>query len=387
VNCPAPWQPATYGTDPAGDNKQDEKTRAFYSQLRFGWDDLKYPIDGNLGIRYVKTMSTAFGYTVFKPNISLPSGASITGQELIPDIAAFATPRAYDNVYHNLLPSLNLRMKANEALQFRFALAKGLTRPDFSQLQGYTALAESISGTSVKDANGKITSMTIDNVSLTGSAAGNPNLRPTTATSLDLTAEWYFAKAGSLPGWLSGFGTQITLTLVNSARKLNNPVFSPYCSGGDGAENVNLYVNGCDIDARTFGDLPLQGVSRKTVNFAVMYDKGPVSACLAYNWRSKYLQGVNNWGTRGTDGLDSNPASPNYGNTNVAWGLPLWQEAYGQLDGSIFYNVTDKLRVGLEAQNLNNATSKQSMGRHVGQLGHAWFVSGPRYTPQAQYSF
>ena len=67
--------------------------------------------------------------------------------------------------------------------------------------------------------------------------------------------------------------------------------------------------------------------------------------------------------------------------------MPLWQEAYGQLDGSIFYNVTDKFRIGLEAQNLTNSTSKQSMQQHAGMLGHAWFVTGPRYTIQGQYSF
>ena len=135
----------------------------------------------------------------------------------------------------------------------------------------------------------------------------------------------------------------------------------------------------------------MQGLSRRTINFALMYDRGPVSARLAYNWRSRYLAGVNNYGTNGTDALDMNPASPTYGthngNNNQAYGLPLWQEAYGQLDGSIFYNINEKLRIGLEAKNLTNATSKQTMQQHVGDLGHAWFTTGPRYTMQLQYTF
>jgi outer membrane receptor protein involved in Fe transport len=65
----------------------------------------------------------------------------------------------------------------------------------------------------------------------------------------------------------------------------------------------------------------------------------------------------------------------------------LWQEAYGQLDGSIFYQVTPKFRIGLSAQNLTNSTVKQTMQQHVGMLGHAWFVTGPRYSVQASYDF
>jgi TonB-dependent receptor len=444
-----PWPQAKFDNDPASVNRQTEKSRAFYTQVRFGFDDLPHPIDGNIGIRYVKTDSTAFGYTTFSPNLpTFPQGANVVGAEKIPAIAAFATKKDYDNSYHNLLPSLNVRMKYNDQLQFRFAVAKSMSRPDFTQLASYTALSQSIRSTTTDNPNGTKT-VTINGVSLTGNGQGNPLLKPTTATSEDLTAEWYFTKAGSLtfaafnkdlkdiivnqmytqtvndtsgkpqnftvtgpvngahgfargfeiayqqyydwlPSYLKGFGVQASFTYVDSERKLNNPVTSKYCSGAATADNFNLWFNGCDVDMTTFTDLPLQGLSKKTVNLALMYQRGPIEARLAYNWRSRYLAGVNNWGTNGTDALDTNPDSPTYGqhNANVqAYGLPLWQEAYGQLDGSIFWNVTDKLRIGLEAQNLNDARSKQSMQQHVGMLGHAWFVSGPRYTLQAAYSF
>ncbi|HEX8605996.1 MAG TPA: TonB-dependent receptor, partial [Pseudoduganella sp.] len=190
-----------------------------------------------------------------------------------------------------------------------------------------------------------------------------------------------------LPGYLRGLGVQASFTYVDSKRKLDNPVFAEYCTGNADANNLNLYINGCDTDGRSFGDMPLQGLSKKTINFALMYERGPVSARVAYNWRSRYLAGVNQWGTRDTNGKDTNPASPTYGQNNVAWGLPLWQENYGQVDASVFYNVTEKFRIGLEAQNLNDATSKQTMQQHAGTFGHAWFVTGPRYTVQANYSF
>jgi len=451
VTC-SPWTAASFKDDPASVNRQGEHTRSAYAQLRFGFDNLKYPVDGNIGLRYVKTSVNAAGFTVFKPKPSnYPSGANVIGADMIPDIPGFVAPIDYKNSYHNLLPSLNLRMKAGDKLQFRFAAAKSMSRPDFNQLQGYTSLYETVNSSTTGGGNtGLPTTVTVNGVSLTGSGSGNPRLRPIAGVSEDLTAEWYFAKASSLtlavfnkslkdiivneayrypttdvtgapqtfivtgpvngaygyargveiayhqfydfvPEWLRGIGTQASLTLVNSKRLLDDPSYQKWCSGGDGASNLNLAINGCDTNMQTFGNLPLQGVSKKTINLAVMYEHGPLQARLAYNWRSRFLLGVNNWGTRGTDALDLNPDSPTYGTykgkNNQAYGLPLWQESYGQLDGSIFFKLTPKFRIGLSAQNLNSAMVKQTMVQHVGTLGHAWFVTGPRYSMQASYDF
>ena len=441
ANCPA-WKPATYGTDPAGTNSQSEKTGAFYTQLRFGFDDWRFPVDGNIGVRYVKTDMKARGYTVFNPtNIpNDPPGYTVVGPA-IPVIAAQSAARDYDNSYHNVLPSLNLRMKAADKLQFRFGAAMGISRPDFTQLQGYTTLSETIDSTLTG------TVRNVNNVALTGTSEGNPNLRPIKSSQVDLTGEWYFAPAGSLtvavfnkrlkdiiltqsynyplqgtdgkeynfnvtapvngarghargieiayqqyfdklPGWLSGIGVQANYTYVDSATKLYNPVYSAYCSGSDGgASNLNLNINGCDVDGRTFGDLPLQNLSKNSYNLALLYDKGPLSARLAWSWRSKYLQAVNVNGTRGTDGTDTNPASPTRGQRNIAWALPTWADDFGQLDASLFYNFTENLSLGVEAQNLTDAKYKQLMTQGIGDKGRAWFVSGRRYTASLRYSF
>ncbi len=442
------WKGSTFGTDPAEFNNVAEKNKSFYTQLRFGFDKLQYPIDGNIGVRYVRTDSSAEGSTIFTPPIlpTVPPGGVLGGVP-IPNIAAFSVHQNFDNSYSNVLPTLNLRMKVNDKLQFRMAMGKAMSRPDFSQMQQYTTLTESATTLTTGNA------ITVNNVSLTGQAAGNPMLKPTMATQIDLTAEWYFAPGSSLtgaifnkqlhdvivnqmtsfsradvngktynfdvsspvngadgrargfeiafqtyfdklpifsnlPGWMSGFGTQASFTFVDSKRDLYNPVTSDYCSGhSDNAANLALNINGCDLDGRTFSNLPLQGLSRQSANLSLMYDKGPISARLAYNWRSRNLQAVNTWGARATDGTDTNPSSPDKGATNLAWGLPLWAAAYGQLDASIFYNFTDKLSIGLEAQNLNNAVFKQEVQQHVGMIGHAWVATGPRYTAQMRYTF
>ena len=106
------------------------------------------------------------------------------------------------------------------------------------------------------------------------------------AAGFELAYQQYF---DMLPDWMSGFGLQANYTFVDSKRRLYKPVYSPYCSGGNTQANLNLILNGCDTDGRTFGDLPLENLSRHAFNLALLYDKGPISARLAYSWRSKYL--------------------------------------------------------------------------------------------------
>ncbi len=438
----SPWTAATFGTDPAGTNDQTEKTKAVYSQLRFGFDDLRYPIDGNFGVRYVQTDMSAHGYTVFSNTAPTVVPGSQVGGPAIPIITSFSKKQDFDNTYNNVLPSLNLRLKASDTLQFRMAFASALSRPDFSQLQAYTNLSETASVTT----NTNTGTVVVNNYNLSGTGAGNPLLKPTTANQLDVTAEWYFAPAGSftmavfnkqlkdiivnqiysfsipdvngkpqpfavtgpvngakgrargvelayqqyfdrLPGWLSGIGVQANYTYVDSHQDLYTPVYQAYCTSVGGAVNLNLNMNGCDTNGQTFGNLPLQNLSRNAYNLALMYDKGPFSARLAYSWRGKSLQAVNVNGTQGSDGTDTNPDSPTNGQHNVVWGLPTYAGAYGQLDASIFYKISENLSFGLEAQNITDAKYTQLMDQHIGTKGRAWFVSGPRYTAQLRYSF
>jgi iron complex outermembrane receptor protein len=448
-----PWVASSYDS-PSAVNTQNEKTRAAYAQLRFGFDDLKYPIDGNIGLRYVKTNGSGAGYVSYTPPVlNLPTDkTAVSGTENLVNIAKFANQQSMENAYHNWLPSLNLRMKYNDQLQFRFAIAKAMSRPDFGQLQVQTTLSGQNQQTTTRDAAGNTTAIHFDGTSLTGNSNGNALLKPTTATNVDLTAEWYFAKAGSLtasifnkdikdiittqqynytandvngkpqnflitgpvngakgyargfeiahqqyydfvPDWLKGIGTQMSWTYVSSKRSLNHPIFQAYCSGNDAASNFNLFINGCDTDGRAFGNTPLQGLSRHTINLAVMYEKNGLSARLAYNWRSRYLLGVTQWGSRGNNGLDTNPATPlprrlaPITDNTQAFGLPLYQAPYGQLDGSIFYDFTPKFRVGLEATNLTNSYTRQIMEQHAGNFTRQVFMSGPRYSVLAQYSF
>ncbi len=436
-----PWKPATMGTDPSGTNDQSEKTKALYTQVRFGWDDLKYPVDGNIGVRYVKTNLTAHGYINFKPNYNIPAGNVVQGAPFA-IIPAYQAAQDFDNSYHNLLPSLNLRMKASDQLQFRFAFAGAMSRPDFSQLQAYTSLSQNLD---ITNSNGVTT---INSVNQAGEGSGNPNLKPITSKQTDLTAEWYFSPVGSftvavfnkqlkdvilkqtfnyqlpdvtgkmqnfavtgpvngakgrasgielayqqyfdkLPGWMSGIGVQANYTYIDSKQKLYTSVFSPYCSGSASAQStaLNSSMNGCDTNGQTFTGLPLPLLSKNAYNLALLYDKGPWSARMAYSWRSKNLQAIDVNGTNGGDATDTNPASSTYGQHVLHWALPTWADSFGQLDASVFYQINEKATIGIEGTNLTDAKYRQLMQQHIGMMGRAWFVSGPRYAVKLRYSF
>jgi iron complex outermembrane receptor protein len=70
-----------------------------------------------------------------------------------------------------------------------------------------------------------------------------------------------------------------------------------------------------------------------------MYEKGPFSARVAYNWRDKYVTGVSNF-------------------VNVGL-LSQVVKAYADLDASLNYNLTKNLTISVQAVNLTNSVRYQ----------------------------
>jgi len=426
--CWASWTPAKYGDD-KGLNLQHERTAAIYGQLRFGVDQQPMPVDGNVGVRVVRTESTARGYTLFTPPQAEPG---------VPPITAQSTQQDFKNNYTNVLPSLNLRMKAGQQLQFRFAASRGVTRPDLWQMQAYTTLSQDVHHTDG----------VIDSIGYSGSARGNPMLKPTQSVNTDLSAEYYFGRSNSftvaffdkslkdiiigrtsvytlfdvdgqphdfsitapvngakgrlngvevgyqqyfdkLPRWLSGFGLSGNYTYIDSHLTMNHPLSAVWCTPKDTVDaNLARDLLGCDTDGHVLGHVPMVGLSRNAFNMALLYDRGAVSARLAYTWRSKYLQAVNAYGTASNDGIDQNPASPNFRQSySVNYALPTWGGAYGQLDMGLQYKATDRFSVALEGQNLARALYRQYMQQGIGLKERGSFYTGRRYTLQMRYAF
>jgi iron complex outermembrane recepter protein len=438
--CVYTWTPSSLAPAPAGSpptggtNSQDEREFAGYFDLRFGSSAGGVPWDGDVGVRIVRTRDEASGFVQLSP-FSIPTGlppGQSAGQYVA--FAGFVQPQTAKNSYTDVLPSLNLRFHLTDQLQARLAVAQAMARPDFSQLQAFTSLSSAVNTTAATQ-------------SFTGTASGNPNLKPTKSTQVDATLEWYFAPTGSLtaalfykhltdvvinqvfdvtvsdstggahtftttgpvngasgqikgielayqqyydflPGLLRGFGTQLNFTYVDSSQTLNNPVTGKYCdSSSGGADNLALNLNGCDTNGQTFSSLPLVNLSKYAFNASLLYDRGPVSGRLAYSWRSKYLMGVNVNPTQGTNGLNTDPASANFGQQNVGWGLPLYAADYGELDASLFYKINSAITVGVEARNLTDSLYKELQQQHIGTSTFAWYDSGRRYSAQFRITF
>jgi TonB-dependent receptor len=408
------WTPLTEdsyeGANPGSDNvlggvaTQQEKTLAGYGMLRFGAGAL----DGNIGVRVVRTRNEAVGYlsvgTITSPCTATPNAPACAG---VAAALAFSNngaggrlaDAAYENSYTDVLPTLNLRFKATDDLQLRFAVGKAMVRPNFSQLRPYASL-----GFTLNQAGNALLAQPLG---LTGQA-GNPYLKPTKSTQFDFSAEYYFGRSNSLtlaafykdvkdyiisgnsnetfinngqtmtfnvtravngdhgkikgvelaytqffdmlPGALGGLGFQGNITYVDSTGGANQPV---------NTLDPNQINNANDTT------LPLEGLSKWSYNLAAIYEKYGVSARLAYNWRSEYL-------------LTTSAANLN---------APVWSEDYGQLDASILVSITDNIKIGVQGTNLLNTRTFLDVGGAVLHPRYSWTDTDRRIAGIIRASF
>jgi TonB-dependent receptor len=440
------WKPLVYDGDPAKSSHQSEKTQAAYMSMRFGFDDWRFPVEGNAGVRVVHTSTQAHGYTVFKPNYGTGAAPSV------PQFGTIDEPLDAGHSYVDVLPSLNLKVELNPQLQARFAFAKSMYRPGFGDLNEYVTLEQQI-------VNGP-TPGSVLNINYRGENKGNVNLKPTRANSYDMTLEWYPGNGSSLTGalfykqvrdiimrsaylhdyndlagnpqsflitgpnnesdgsvaglelagqtyfnnvpgleralpeWAKGFGISANYTYIKSKQELHHPFNLKYCPAAGSFNNSSLNLLGCDTNGLPFTEMPLQYLSRNAYNLVFLYDKGPLSMRLAYSWRGRFLQGVTVNGTAGSDATSADPTRATVdadGKTvypkDVGWGLPTWQEAAGQLDFGIDYRITSHLQASLSASNLTDAVVRQTQQQYIGNMTRAWFEPGRSYRLALRYSY
>jgi iron complex outermembrane recepter protein len=328
------------------------KTAAGYAVGFFDTELAGIPIDGNVGVRVVDTTEGASGYYTLTPQIV------VSGQQTLGD--PITTPISFEQNYLEALPSFNVRAHLSDELQLRFAVSRNLARPTFDQLNPTLTLNEPISTelTNYHTATG-----------------GNPYLNPMMSLNFDTSVEWYFNNSGSLS--LAGFYKKVE-GFVQSGLSERNITFS---DGTTVLYHVTSYSNVADATIKgfelgyqqffdflpgalkglgvqanvTFVDsqapspaasgsvttLPLIDLSKWSYNLVAIYELNGLSARFAYNWRSKYLEVPNDSGV---------------GN------LPRMDKPYGQLDGSIGYDINEHFAVSLDARNINNALVRTYFG-------------------------
>ncbi|MDO6747512.1 TonB-dependent receptor [Gilvimarinus sp. 1_MG-2023] len=268
---------------------------------------------------------------------------------------AAGTAVSIDSNYDNWLPSLNATLQVTEDLYVRAAVSETLTRPTLSALAPYTTYQTTT-------------------VSTRTAMGGNPDLKPYKSTNYDLAFEYYYGDSDilSLAFYQKNIDDYIVRysqleTIENVA--VEDPswqefmVTRPHNSKSatiEGAEiNItHLFDIGVGVTANyTFVDssatlseasdaeqFALPGLS-DTGNVSLFYGNELYEGRLAYNYRTDFL------------GLVFNGPSNE----------PVHYDAYGTLDFSFSYNITENMSAFIEGINVTGEVVNK-YGRYENQF-------------------
>lgn len=322
--------------DPLRTYNARENSTAGYAQARYEFD-VGFPIDGLIGLRVVGTNFKATGV-----------------QRTFP--ADTRTPITVDNKYTDYLPNVSMRLGFQRNLQGRLAYTETRTRPNFNDLRPNLTLDAPTGACAIQGP-------TSTQCFRTG-GGGNPDLKPIESRNYDATLEYYFGRQGQLS--IAAFRRDIRNFIFNGSRDIpegtsvNFIRFGSPVNGGKGkingielagttffdfiggwASGFGVQANYTYIDASTElapefranfpGQQRFPGVSKHAANLIGLYEKGPLSARLAYNWRSKFVLEY----------------SGNFQGQYV-----LQQKSLGQLDFSTSYTPVKNLTIAFDALNL-----------------------------------
>src|SRR5690606_34838052 len=139
------WRPIAYSPDAI--NTQDERTQAAYGILYFeNYDRFGAPVDGNVGVRVVKTSVESVGGGL------MPDMTTGYLETVDPAVREAFYGQYFEDTsrssYTDVLPSLNVRVRFDHGLQWRFAASKAIARPEFRLMQNWITLGASAAGCS-----------------------------------------------------------------------------------------------------------------------------------------------------------------------------------------------------------------------------------------------
>ncbi len=404
-NSPSGWRPLSSrggviaGTPflPSEIGSVTRESIAAYVRLDFGSDNfLGGELTGNVGLRYVRTdrsvdtTTTVDSFNDLFPNIipgdpttdqcdpafpgasdptfSIPAACANRDQLIAQFGDGQIIQERVDVSYDEFLPSLNLKLEFDGGHLFRFAASRTMTRPGVTQLNERVrvqVLPDTSAGAGQPNTFGGFSS----------NATGNASLTPQLSTNLDLSWEWYFGRSSSLT--LTGFYKEIDdfiafspveipaqidgLTLLRNTEvnvEENASVkgvevayqqffdFLPGALSGLGLQATYTYIDAegvaNQLDPNLNSDDPptarfaidadvFPRISEHNFNIIGLYEKGGVQARVAYNWRSDF---------------QLTPRDVIFPFASI------YQQSTGQLDASIFYDINENLKIGVQGVNL-----------------------------------
>ena len=276
-------------------------------QGNFSGDDYR----GNIGLRYVKTKTSA-------------------------DFFLENTPATEKSDYADWLPSFNLAINLDTDLILRMSAAKVISRPNYSFLNpaaGVNTTTKRISKGSVKLDPYRATQFDIglewyfNEESLVSATLFNKDIRSFIIPGANETKTQYLGETYILVEPGQGLGGQLEGVEVQYQQQMGEFGWSANLTYTEG---YGLQDNGITIEKTT-----LPGMSKMSYNLSAYYETDLVSTRIAYTYRDDFI--AQSTGIGGNTGWD----------------------AHGFLDANVTWHATDNIDVSLEASNILEETTTQ----------------------------
>ena len=317
-----------------------------------------YSWAGNVGVRIVHTKTTASTAVNEIESVTIANTSNPTD----PAFVNYSTPRPTSSTgsYTLPLPSVNFIYHVRPDLQLRFGASETMTRPALDQLAP-TRTDNSLNRVYEVD------------------YAGNANLKPIKAWSADVSAEWYYQPKSALT--LAIFGKDIkdfittgTLNNVNLGVQgffngsttpvpVLYTVFQPINGDKGYVEGIefgfqHLLPSGFGVHGQfthTWSKEyiggqyagPLEGVAPNTASLGVLYEAGPISANVNWDYDGPKVEQTQ---------------------TEIE-GLSAYQDSFSWVTAQVSYEFFKGLKLYFEGENLANAIPRTYL---AGRKDEVW---------------
>lgn len=333
------------GTDLQSSYGVSESLTAAYARLDGYGVIAGLSASGNVGVRAVATRTRVAGSI-----LGVDASGALTVRPLTHNVSRM-----------DWLPSANLAIDVGPQTRVRLAASRTMTRPSLADLGAATIPASTLVSAIYERGQAAITHPSPSTI-FTG-VGGNPDLKPYSAVSFDVSLEHYFKDFGALAlavfhksvddyvlvvnqterlTFATRSGPPVTADVLmsrprNAGRATINGLEAGFSRRWSTGLGLWASVTVTDATSRASDGAPaadLQGVSRLSYSISPFIERGPVEAHLSWTWRSPF---------RSIADLQGG------GVTAFVVG-----EA-GTLDAAASYRLTSRVTAFVEAANLTDA--------------------------------
>jgi TonB-dependent receptor len=259
----------------------------------------------------------------------------------------------------DFLPNFSARLRLTEQTQVRLTAARTISRPLYADLNPGLTYEAPLNA----------------NVQPNGSG-GNPDLKPQKSNAYDATLEHYFGRSNylsaavyyrtlkdrtaitSTPEVIDGITYNISRPRnVGSATlqglELSAQLFFDFLPAGwngfGAVANYTLADSNIDTAGDTLNGYPLLGVSKHSYNAGLLYEQFGFTGRLIYTWRDKFAE------SQFACLLASQGDEAGYCGNTLAPPAFNYVKAYGRLDFSLGYDLTKKVTVSVDGNNITGS--------------------------------